>query len=488
MKSAPSPRLRQASKNRDGGILVTTLLLVAVMSMLAAATLNRVSSRHASTYQSMCWNEAFTSAEAGADLALVAMNKSITSPSTAWAGWTPSDGTTFPKTYTPSIPSHAGDGNTKVYTTITVDKGIGSGWIRVRSTGVAELPASCVNGLEAARANTSGVKNHRTVLRKANYRTDLTGGVLHLPQIARTVEVLAAPAGSHPYLRGLTVKNAITMSGGAYTDSFNSSNPAYSTNGKYDAAKRQSHGDIATNSSGNLSNLQSSYVYGNASSNGGTIGNTQHVQGTIANNFQTVIDPVAAPTLSNIQALPLIIKNTSATLVAGTAASPKSYLLTELTIGGSNVVTITNPTPGTDAYINIYVSGTNGLTISGSSYIVQEAGVHANIYVAGNMTVSGGGVLNQNNVASYLQIYGITPASGTKTATVSGSGSFIGVLNAPAYAMVISGSAGFFGAAIGLSANISGGGGFHYDEALASLTGSSAPASYTYSNWTEDIR
>ena len=479
---------RPLKKDRTGGILVITLLIIALMSMLAAAMLYRVSSRHATSYQSLGWNEALSSAEAGADLALLSLNNSLSDPATAWAAWTPSDASTFPKTYVPTIPNHSGEGNTKVYAKVVVDQGVGGGWLRVRSTGVAELPGRALDGIESARTDTNGVKNHRSMLRKASYMTDNTGGMLHLPQVARTIEVLAAPSAGKPYVRALTVKNTITMSGGSYTDSFDSNNPAYSTASQYDATKRQSHGDIATNTSGSLSNIGSSFVYGDASSNGGTLPNTSNVQGTVTNNFQTTIPDITAPVLPNVQMTPTIVKNTSAVLAAGTAASPKSYILSELTIGGGNVVVLTNPTPGTDAYINIYVTGNNGITVSGSSFIQQQPGVHATIYAAGKMTFSGGGVLNQNNVASYLQVFGITPVSGTQTLTVSGSAAFVGVLNAPAYAMTISGSAAFIGAAIGNSVNISGSGGFHYDQALSSVSGPGTPTSYTYSSWVEDIR
>jgi hypothetical protein len=488
MKTAPSPGLRQPDNNRDGGILVTTLLMVAVMSMLAAATLYRVSSRYASTYQSVCWNEALTSAEAGADLALVTLNKSIAAPDTAWAAWTPGDATTFPKTYAPDIPSHTGDGNTKVYAKMEVSQIGATGWFKVRATGVAELPARSVNGLEAARTDTSGVKNHRSVLRKANFLSDVTGGVLALPQMARTVEVLAMPSASKPYARALLVKTTISLSSGSYTDSFDSSDPAYSTNGQYDHAKRLSHGDVATNGDGYYSNLQSMYVYGNAASNGGEIANTDHVTGSVSSNFQTVIADVSVPTLTNVQASPTIIKGVSASLAAGTAALPKSYILSELTISSSQQVTLSNPTPGADAYINIYITGNSGISISGAAKIVQEAGVHANIYLAGNIVVSGTGVVNKNNQASYLQVFGITPASGTKSASINGSASFIGILNAPAYALNVSGSASFIGAAIAYSANVSGGAAMHYDQALANGPGPSLPTSYTYTNWAEDIR
>ena len=84
-------------------ILPMALISLAVMAMAAAAALNRVQPRVASTYHSASWNDALNSAEAGADLALAALNLSETDPATAWAAWTPNDATTFPKTWTPPV-------------------------------------------------------------------------------------------------------------------------------------------------------------------------------------------------------------------------------------------------------------------------------------------------------------------------------------------------------------------------------------------------
>jgi hypothetical protein len=370
-----------------------------------------------------------------------------------------------------------------------VDQGVGGGWLRVRSTGVAELPERTINGIEAARADTSGVKNHRGVLRKASFYTDITGGVLRLPQVTRTIEVLAAPGGSRPYIRALTVKNTISMSGGSYTDSFDSSNPAYSTNGQYDPTKRQSHGDIATNVSGSLSDLKGMFVYGNASSNGGTIANTANVQGTVTNNFQTTIPDIADPVFPTVAITPTAINNPAApvTLTGGPAASPAYFKLSALTISnGAQPLILAPSAPGVESYINIWVTGKT--TVSGSGFIQQMPNVHVTFYCDQDVTISGGGVMNQTNTASYLQVFGVTPASGTPKMTISGSGSFVGVLNAPAFAMTISGSASFVGAAIGNSVTISGSGGFHYDQQLSNVSGPGTPASYTYSSWVEDIR
>jgi hypothetical protein len=158
-------------------------------------------------------------------------------------------------------------------------------------------------------------------------------------------------------------------------------------------------------------------------------------------------------------------------LIGGTAASPQNYKLTELTIGNAaNPLILAPHVTGEESYLNIWVTGKT--TISGSGFISQLPGVHVQIYTEGDLTVSGGGVLNGNNVPSYLQVYGVTPASGAPKATISGSANFIGIVNAPAFALTISGSGAFMGAAIGYSAVISGSGGFHYDESLANLGGS----------------
>lgn len=485
MKTALSYPIR---RRNEGGILVTTLLLIALMSMLTAATLYRVSSRYAATYQSVCWNEALTSAEAGADLALVTLNKSLSSPSTAWAGWTPGDATTFPKTYIPTIADHAGEGNTKIFTKIVVDKDIGGGWIRVRSTGVAELPARSVNGLEAASTDTSGVKNHRSALRKPRFYTDITGGLLHLPQVSRTVEVLAVPAANYPYMRPLTLKNTITMTGGAWTDSFDSTNPAYSTNSLYDFAKHRSRGDIATNSNGDLSDLNNSLVYGNASSNAGAIQGTANVQGVVTNNFQTTLADIPDPVFSTVEMTPTSITNpgTNVTLVGGPAASPKNYKLSQLTVAGTNGVILAPHLPGVDSYVNIWVTGKT--TLTGNAYILQMPGVHVTFYGDDDMKFNGNGYMNQNNVASTLQVFGVTPNSNaSRSLQVGGNGDFIGVLNAPAYDLKINGNGSMVGTAIGKTASIVGGGGFHYDEALGALPAPGA-SSYQYVSWMEDIR
>lgn len=477
----------------SGSVLVIVLMSIAVLAMITAAALYRIGPSYASTYHSSSWNEALASAETGADHALVAMNNSMKSPETAWTAWTPSDATTFPKTLNISLAPHSGEGNTKVFATVRVDNSItdGSGrkWLRVRSTGVAELPVAARFGIESASRSTNGTKNHNNVLRKARFTSDLTGGALRLPQIARTIELMASPPGSRLFIRGLTVEKWMNFSGGAFTDSFDSHDPTKSTDGRYDLAKRQRNGDVASNSSGNISDFGNLYVNGTVSSNGGTISNTTHVTGSIYNNFQTDLPPVVAPVWTSMNTFPIKITNPGApvTLYGGAEEAPQNYKLIDLTISnGNNPLILAAPVDGQDAYINIWVTGRT--TVSGSGFIQQMPGVHVNIYGEQDITISGSGFLNQTYLAENLIVYGITPSSGTvPKLTVSGSADFIGVLDAPAFDITISGSAAFMGAAIGRNATISVDGGFHYDEALGNLGGDGA-TTYQFASWVEDVR
>ncbi|MEO6751198.1 MAG: hypothetical protein ABIP85_05425 [Chthoniobacteraceae bacterium] len=484
-------------KATGGGILVTAILMIAIMTAMTAAILYRVSSRHAASYMSVVWNEALSSAEAGNDYAIQALNKSFTSPSTAWTGWTPSDATTFPKTCNFNPSPHIGEGNTKVFAKITVDNTItdGSGlkWMRIRSIGVAECP-HIKNGLESAVSDINGVKNHKSALRKPRFYTDITGGALRLPQITRTIETISSPPGASPYTRALLVRNTINWnatSNQSFIDSFDSSNPAYSTNGMWDASKHLSNGNIATNANGSLSNLNSQTVYGNASSNGGVLQNTEGVQGTVLNNFQSTILDIPDPVFGTVQATPTSINSPGAPVVltGGSAASPKNYKLSMLKLTSNSSPLVLAPSaPGVETYINIWVTGQTALTGSGS--IVVQPNVHVKFYSDGNVNLSGNGVTNQTNTAANLVWYGVTPTSGGSNPqmSINGSGNFIGVLNAPAFDISISGSGDYSGAAIGNGVSFNGSGKFHYDEALATLSGGNGTSTYQVASWVEDIR
>jgi Tfp pilus assembly protein PilX len=478
------------NRQQQGSTLVMALVTIAVAAFLGGSVFYIVGNRYQTSFHSSSWQEALFVAESGVDTGMTALNASLTSPSTAWTGWTPSDATTFPKTYAGTFPAHAGDGNNKMYVSVTVDNSVKDGngnvWYRIRSKGTTELPGLHRVGYEPSVLSSTGTKSHKNFLRKLSFNTDVTAGALHTPQVTRSVETLAQPLSASLFTRAMLVQNSVSMSGNAYTDSFDSTDPTKSTNGQYDQAKRQKHGDVATNSSGNSSDLKNAYVYGNASSNSGVIQDTQHVQGSVYNNFSATISSVSDPSFASYNSSPSTINGGNTTLTAGTQAAPANFVVSAMSLSAANSLTLAPPSPGQESYINIWVKG--DITMSGGGFIKQLAGVHATIWVDGNVTVSGSAFDNENGYASYLQINGVTPSDGsTNTFVVTGNGTFVGVVNAPSYALTISGNGDFMGALIVLSATLSGNAGYHYDESLGKVSGGNGQG-FKVASWIEHIK
>src|SRR5579862_88799 len=105
----------RSTHNRQGSTLVMALVTLLVLAFTAASVFYFIANRYQAAFQSSSWNEALMVAESGVDTGMQALNASASSPSTAWAAWTPSDATTFPKTYRQALTPHSGRGNNRMY-------------------------------------------------------------------------------------------------------------------------------------------------------------------------------------------------------------------------------------------------------------------------------------------------------------------------------------------------------------------------------------
>src|SRR5579862_8201387 len=136
---------------------------------------------------------------------------------------------------------------------------------------------------------------------------------MSIPQVGRTVRVIAKPVASGLFSNAITAKTSLSMSAGVSVDSYDSTNSNESTNGQYDSSKAQADGNVAVDASGNSSDLADAYINGNASSDGGTLQGTspvtknKGVQGNVYNNFSTTFPTVSDPVFSTM--------NTSVTTV-----------------------------------------------------------------------------------------------------------------------------------------------------------------------------
>ncbi len=133
-----------------------------------------------------------------------------------------------------------------------------------------------------------------------------------------------------------------------------------------------------------------------------------------------------------------------------------------------------------NSYVVIWVKGK--FTTSGSGVITQAAGTHVTWIVDDDMTVSGTSYNNQSGTATSTSFVGV----GSGKFTDSGSGTFIGTVNAPGFDGTISGSGDYTGAFAGKTLTISGSGSLHYDEALNGGSANPSVGNYAFASWFED--
>jgi primosomal replication protein N/Tfp pilus assembly protein PilX len=501
------------STNERGAILLTVLLTVTILTMLCFTSLYIASQNANATAQAASWQQALGGAESAVDQAIAALNTGT------WTNWvtitgslpnlqpqpsaTPTAASGPPasnqynylsNSITPQLAQYnvanalttSGEGSNLVSVWTTIDTaGLpldsnGNQWFRIRATGTAAAAGP-------PRVSNQGLDSN---LRKIGLRFDRkTSNAISSPQATRTIEVIVQGLAQSIWVRGVTLKSTITMSGGGLIDSFKSTDSSESTNGQYDASKLHTaptnygnHGDVATTSSGN-SNLNNTYIYGNLAYSGSAVKNTNHVQGTISTPFNATIPSTSDPSWTSGMWNSSITQVTgTTTLTGGTQSSPAPYKLSQINLSGSSVLTLAANTDGTDTYIEIWVTGK--MTTSGNAYITQGSKVHVTYWVDNDITLSGSSYLNQSSVASYLTINGV----GSHNFTDSGNATLTAVINAPGFDITISGGGSVSGAVIANTLNLSGGSGLHYDEALNINGTSSAIGNYAFASWFEDTR
>jgi hypothetical protein len=275
------------------------------------------------------------------------------------------------------------------------------------------------------------------------------------------------------------------------SDSFDSSDPLYSTNGLYTVTKRKAGGDIVTNSS--ITNSTALSV-GNANIAGhiqtgpngsytilnGTVGdlpwvdaNTVGIEPGWANNdMNTTFDPAVLPTATWIPASGI------GTGGSGTAPDGKSYAH----IFTSPLDTVSNPGTysitdsgdiyvGTNVSVKLYVSTASDykpINIWVAGVNTSEAGKMI-AYVASPSMTLGTNDKTQSGRAWNLMFFGLPTCT---TLTYSGNGDFTGAIYAPSADFHLAGGGNgyidFIGASVTRTVQMNGHYHFHYDESLRS--------------------
>ena len=462
------------------------LAILSTLAVLSAVVMSVLGNRYRLAFQTAAWQEALLAAESGLDMGIAELRTSLYNPNGAFTSWTHTDGTLGgpsggETSTTSNILLRTGEGGQRSWAKIEVAAPAelrdarGTQWYRIRSTGYAEVP-----GIRAISGDPLDVN-----LRKLDfYRDHRTQQVIARPQASRRIEAVVKPVGT--FRVALLGDKSISMNNqNIVVDSYDSRNSAKSTNGFYDPTKRQTNGDIATN--GPVIDAGNAYIYGDASTNGGTVLNSGNVTGQIRDDFYQELFKVTRPVMTPTAGTPSSV--VSSTSIAAAPNNPTMVILSTIKLSGQNTLRITGASDGSTTYAQILVNG--DASLSGQAQIILDPGVKVRMFIVGDATLTGQGVANPNDPLSF-QLYGVErlPDSNGNISTgslkVAGNGGFRGAVYAPNYDLTMVGGGNtdsIFGSFVGNSATMTGVQSIHYDEAMGE---GGLVADYRVISWFED--
>ena len=478
---------RPAHSGTEGSILVWTVLLMVILSLFAVEVLRAVSGRFQVGMQAVTWQESLLAAESGIDLAVVELRKSLyPEPNHAWESWTTPPGAGVVSHGLTTIPN-AGLAGSPMTVEVNVDAppqllDPATGWqyYRVRALGSLPLP-----GPPRVSYNRQDNRLRKLTLLHQRIIDSLFTSETDAPHASRRIEAVVKPVGS--FDQAILAMGTLDLNNqNIVIDSYDSRDPAKSTDGLYDVAKRQENGNIATDSS--ILDAGGAHVYGDVATNSGTATGVGNVTGEQRTDFYQDPIPVSAPSWPAINPSPSSVNGTLNIPASPTKGSASSrYLLSGITLSGQKTLTLTGNSDGTPTYIEIYVTG--DISVSGGGQITVDPGVNATIYFQNNIDISGNGVVNRNNQPSDLLLYGIQPPAGsTPHVSLGGNGQITGAVYAPGHTVTVNGggsSGHVFGSVVGKTVTMTGVTNLHYDEAL-SVGG--LINNYRIVSWFEDTR
>ncbi len=393
------------AKKEAASVLFVTMIFVLTLAGIMASYLSMVQNSDQLVSRAQYWNSALCIAEAGAEEGLALMNKNVANSTFSWA-------------QTINRPLNGGN-----YNVVYFNFG-NTAWIY--STGLVTVAK--------------------------------TGDI-----VRRTVGIRAQKSGF--FLMGLVAIYDIQFNGNnVASDSFNSYNPAQSTNGLY-------NGYVGTN--GDVASVMGAVNIGNHTVNGDLFlgptatysSGSNQITGTIYYNANLSFPDAALPTTdSDGDPIGWYAAPTSTTGSGKSAVTAHNF-----TSNGYYIIADSYPctvSPGvtvtldvrTDSWGPTTLNINGGTTNSGNVVMYLKSG---SITMAGN---SSGGA--SGNRAGNLLIFGLPAVT---SITLSGTSTFVGAVYAPEAVLTLNGGGAnnnLIGAAVVQSVTLNGHYDFHYDEAL----------------------
>lgn len=225
-----------------GSVLLVTLVVTGILGLTLASYLTLISAQNRSVARSQVWNSSIPVCEAGVEEAIVHLNKNclwsdVTRTPVHWDadGWQP---------VTDGIQKSNSIGDTYYIVTIITNAPYSTNGPGIFSRGY-------VPSLFSANASDAVF---------AAIGTEAAGA--QPAYVGRQVRVTTGRDGF--MTRAMVAKSSINLNGNNIeTDSFDSSDPAYSTDGLYDSTKNKDNGDVAVNGDfENSLNVGNANIYG----------------------------------------------------------------------------------------------------------------------------------------------------------------------------------------------------------------------------------
>jgi hypothetical protein len=530
----------------SGGTLVLCLVMMGALASMAVFSLQKVGPKFQAAAQTAGWQEARLAAESGIDLAMSELQRNATGAlSGPWLGWKQKRNGIIEPALSSSLDVinevlgllglGGSSGGVNVSEPIFLDNfnvtAPGSlpaevdvqlwairptsnpyhRWFRIRSMATCALARPLTRAPETldAQLRRFSLRTVRPQLRKDDVGLPM---LVPTPNVSRVLEVLVEPI--MPYELAIFTDRSMQLaaSGTWNVDSFDSRDPNKSNaDGTYpgkNSPRAQSNGNIASNLGrpadalvGPLISAQGARVAGGIATNGGDNPGTaprENISGGIGIDPARVRDDfyremkVPARPSSGILLAPLVTSLpgallsgsagvTSTSFVAGSESEPTKYLVTQ-NLGAFSVQA---PAGAGTGGVIIMING--DLDVKQGTIQIPP-NVTVQIYVRGNIDFHGNSInVGAGQRAAQLQIYGEESNGDQRTLRARNNARICAAFYGPDYEVRLKDEVEWFGAIAARSFDMLGGGqgGFHYDEALATV---GAPIGFRIARYVEDVR
>jgi hypothetical protein len=424
----------------QGSVLLVTLLTSVILGIGLASYLSLVSNQNYSTMRSLAWNTATPLAEAGIEEALTHLNDDSDLRANHWTGLLINGRTVYKKRR-----DFGEDGS---FYSVTI-----------------------------SNAETSPVI----------FSLGSTRGPLGRGNSTRAVRIVTMPNGL--FNPAIFVKEQIKIGSDFSLDSFDSTNPNYSTASIYDPAKVKANGNLATiSTAANSVMIQNSKIFGHIYTpptgayilgGGGMVGdqafqsdpaNAGKVQpGYYSGDLNTRIPD--APALAGWELFPFPVGGLLDGIAYDYVLQSGGYQLPSGTALKGKILVVGDAT--------LYVPRDGRIELGSGDVITISSALSASLKLCNASTndVLLGSISNESGIASRFGYFGLSTTAGTKvTLTAEGTNAFVGAIYAPNQDVIIngpgSGNQNLIGAITANSVTIGGNISMHFDEALARSGGS----------------